>query len=88
MPPPFFICQTIPFPRAAHAPTHPVWLVLLVFSIAAQHMMTIGDFEEGVRALLIDKDNQPVWSPPTLKGVSEATVDALFSEIPLAKPVF
>ncbi|CAM9806811.1 unnamed protein product [Pylaiella littoralis] len=53
-----------------------------------QHMMTIGDFDEGVRALLIDKDNQPAWSPPTLEGVSASTVDALFSETQPGDPVF
>lgn len=51
-------------------------------------MVTVGDFDEGVRALLIDKDNQPAWSPPTLEGVAEATVDSIFSEIQLAEPVF
>lgn len=53
-----------------------------------QHMTAIADFDEGVRALLIDKDNQPAWTPPTLEGVSEPTVDALFAEIRHGKPVF
>eukprot|EP00903_Cladosiphon_okamuranus_P006654 g6497.t1 len=53
-----------------------------------QHMMTVADFDEGVRALLIDKDNRPAWAPPTLEGVSEATVDALFAEIRHGKPIF
>ena len=53
-----------------------------------QHMMTISDFDEGVRALLVDKDNQPAWSPPTLEGVSGAMVDILFSEIRHGTPVF
>jgi enoyl-CoA hydratase len=33
-----------------------------------------GEFPEGVRALLIDKDRQPKWSPPSLGEVPDALV--------------
>lgn len=46
-----------------------------------QHMMTIPDFEEGVRARLVEKDNCPVWVPSTLEGVSAPAVEALFAGI-------
>ncbi len=36
------------------------------------------DFREGVRALLIDKDNTPRWSPATLADVSEQYVAGHF----------
>ena len=29
-----------------------------------------GEFPEGVRALLVDKDRKPKWSPPHLEGVT------------------
>jgi hypothetical protein len=36
------------------------------------------DFFEGVRALLIDKDQKPRWNPPTIDGVTPAMVEAHF----------
>jgi enoyl-CoA hydratase/carnithine racemase len=41
---------------------------------------TQGDFIEGVRALLIDKDNAPLWRPARLEEVSEASVAAFFDD--------
>ena len=39
------------------------------------------DFLEGVRAVIIDKDNDPKWSPATLEGVSEADVARYFDTL-------
>jgi enoyl-CoA hydratase len=40
------------------------------------------DFIEGVRAVLIDKDNQPKWDPPSPEGVTDAMLDAIFTPLP------
>jgi len=37
-----------------------------------------GDFIEGIRALLIDKDNSPRWQPMRLDDGNDASVEALF----------
>ena len=40
------------------------------------------DFQEGVRAVIVDKDNAPQWSPATPEGVDEAFLDAVFAPLP------
>lgn len=40
-----------------------------------------GEFQEGVRALLIDKDYQPNWHFKTVADVPSSTIDFFFSEI-------
>lgn len=52
------------------------------YALAARVVRT-HDFREGVRALLIDKDNSPQWDPATPEGVTEEMLDILFA--PLAE---
>jgi enoyl-CoA hydratase len=40
------------------------------------------DFLEGVRALIVDKDNAPEWDPRTLAGVTDAMLDNIFAPMP------
>jgi enoyl-CoA hydratase len=40
------------------------------------------DFIEGVRAVIVDKDNAPRWDPATLEDVTEAMLDAIFAPLP------
>ena len=54
--------------------------VLRIDLTLARQFQRHDDFPEGVRALLIDKDRQPVWSPPELAAVDPATVRRHFEE--------
>jgi enoyl-CoA hydratase len=51
------------------------------YRLAARVAMA-HDFREGVRAVIVDKDNAPVWDPATLAGVTDAMVDAMFAALP------
>lgn len=48
----------------------------------ASHVVQMPDFLEGVRAVIVDKDNAPRWSPPRIEDVTEATLDAIFAPPP------
>jgi enoyl-CoA hydratase/carnithine racemase len=39
-----------------------------------------GDFLEGVRAVLIDKDNKPRWRPSRIEDVTDSMIEAFFRE--------
>jgi enoyl-CoA hydratase len=46
-----------------------------------QHVMAAHDFYEGVRAMLIDRDQKPGWRPATLAEVDGSIVDGYFAPI-------
>eukprot|EP01091_Cochliopodium_minus_P012943 TRINITY_DN4046_c0_g1_i2.p1 TRINITY_DN4046_c0_g1~~TRINITY_DN4046_c0_g1_i2.p1 ORF type:complete len:298 (-),score=75.59 TRINITY_DN4046_c0_g1_i2:22-915(-) len=48
----------------------------------SQHFFTQKDFFEGVRALLVDKDNKPKWNPTSLSEVTQEMVQKYFDPLP------
>tara|TARA_Y100001934_G_C12291075_1_gene744871 strand:+ start:339 stop:1382 length:1044 start_codon:yes stop_codon:yes gene_type:complete len=41
-------------------------------------VMDDHDFYEGVRALIIEKDNNPIWKPETVEKISDKEIDEFF----------
>lgn len=68
------------FAENAHCATFADNMVM-EYRIAAR-MMLRHDFAEGVRAVLIDKDNDPAWDPATPEDVIDALLDGIFAEDP------
>ena len=54
------------------------------YRIAAR-VLTLPDFAEGVRAVIVDKDNAPKWQPATPEGVTEDLIEAIFAPLPPAE---
>ncbi|XP_033473419.1 3-hydroxyisobutyryl-CoA hydrolase, mitochondrial [Epinephelus lanceolatus] len=55
--------------------------VLVMEYRLSQACMRGCDFYEGVRAVLVDKDQNPKWNPSTLEEVSEQAVEQCFSSL-------
>jgi enoyl-CoA hydratase len=48
----------------------------------ASRVLTRHDFIEGVRAVIVDKDNAPKWNPAKAEGVTKALIDEIFAPLP------
>jgi enoyl-CoA hydratase len=46
------------------------------------HVVQRHDFLEGVRAVIVDKDNAPRWDPATPEGVTDHMIDTIFAPLP------
>ena len=51
------------------------------YAIGAR-VVRMHDFLEGVRAVIVDKDNAPQWNPASAQGVSDALIDSIFAPLP------
>ncbi len=54
------------------------------YAVAAR-VVQRHDFTEGVRAVIVDKDNAPRWNPATPDGVSDHLIDQIFAPLPPAE---
>lgn len=45
-------------------------------------VLTLPDFAEGVRAVIVDKDNSPRWNPASPEGVTDDLIDSIFAPLP------
>lgn len=48
----------------------------------ASRVLTRPDFAEGVRAVIVDKDNAPKWDPVQPEDVTDALLDTIFAPLP------
>jgi enoyl-CoA hydratase/carnithine racemase len=51
------------------------------YRMSQRAMQPDHDFFEGVRALLIDKDQKPKWKPPTIEGVTHDLIESHFRPV-------
>jgi enoyl-CoA hydratase len=44
-------------------------------------VLVLPDFAEGVRAVIVDKDHAPKWSPATAEAVTDDLLDQIFAPL-------
>ena len=47
----------------------------------ASRVIVLPDFAEGVRAVIVDKDNAPKWNPAKPEAITDALIDAIFAPL-------
>jgi enoyl-CoA hydratase len=77
--PPFSL--TLTFRAVAAAPGRSLKDCLVTDYRVCQRFMHRPDFYEGIRAMLVDKDNSPTWHPGTLTAVDEREVESYFASL-------
>jgi len=63
------------------AKTLPIKAVLALDYRLAIRLTAQPDFREGVRSILVDKDNRPRWIPEKWEEVTSSSIDALFDPL-------
>jgi enoyl-CoA hydratase len=48
-------------------------------------VVRMHDFLEGVRAVIVDKDNNPRWNPVNVEEVGDDLLDEIFAPLPAAE---
>jgi len=51
------------------------------YRIGARQVQS-ADFIEGVRAVILDKDNNPNWNPATFEEIGDAVIEGIFAPLP------
>ena len=46
-----------------------------------ERVMADHDFYEGVRALIIEKDNEPKWKPSTINKIKDKDIEKFFDNL-------
>ncbi|MDP9056690.1 MAG: enoyl-CoA hydratase/isomerase family protein [Pseudomonadota bacterium] len=58
--------------------------MVMEYRVAAR-VLVRPDFAEGVRAVIVDKDNAPRWNPATPEAVTEQLIEAIFAPLESAE---
>ena len=84
---PLALKATLEALRRARADTRLEQALTVEFRLCT-HLYEAGEFIEGVRALIVDKDRAPKWSRSNLAAVTPADIEALFAPFPATEEPF